>query len=207
MNYKLVAYAQDFVSFLLQSLKSDSAKIRQIILFGSVARGDEEKSSDIDLFVEVVDSSLEDKVHKLRDAFYSSVKVKKYWALLGVTAEINCTVGKLEEWEDLHRSIIANGIVLYGRYLGKPDLKPYYFFSVIPCKSRRKNILVWRKLYGYRQKVGKKVYGRKGLVKEVQGSKLAQGLFIIPAESSEILLSFLKKKKLRYQMIPLWKEN
>ena len=51
MNYKLVAYAQDFVSFLLQNVK-DASKIDSITLYGSVARGEAGKDSDIDIFIE-----------------------------------------------------------------------------------------------------------------------------------------------------------
>ena len=43
MNYRLIAYAQDFSSFLLEKLGEESNKISQIILFGSVARGGAEK--------------------------------------------------------------------------------------------------------------------------------------------------------------------
>ena len=50
-NYKLISYAVDFVSFLIQSLDSDVNTIKNIYLFGSVARGDADKNSDIDLFV------------------------------------------------------------------------------------------------------------------------------------------------------------
>ena len=48
MNYKLIAYAEDFISFLLEKLNKESDKIKQIILFGSVARDEDSKNSDID---------------------------------------------------------------------------------------------------------------------------------------------------------------
>ncbi len=47
----MIGYAQSFVSFLLDSYVG--GKVRKIILFGSVARGDFSTESDIDLFVEV----------------------------------------------------------------------------------------------------------------------------------------------------------
>src|SRR3989338_8771837 len=101
MRYDLVAYAGDFSSFLLQNLKEDARHIRQVILFGSVARGEAGKSSDVDLFIEVADKKLEKEVLRIRDAFMKSIKVKKYWHLLGITNDINCTIGKLEQWKEL----------------------------------------------------------------------------------------------------------
>ena len=47
---KLLGYAMDFASFLIQNLKNTD-KINSIIIFGSVARNDEDKESDIDLFI------------------------------------------------------------------------------------------------------------------------------------------------------------
>ena len=52
-NSYLTAYALDFASFLIQKTKNRD-KIRNIILFGSVARQDESKESDIDIFVDII---------------------------------------------------------------------------------------------------------------------------------------------------------
>ena len=207
MNYKLIAYAQDFVSFLIEKLNEDSTKIKQIILFGSVTRGESSKTSDIDLFIDILDKKLEDKILKLKEKFYYTERWGAYWALLNIKNEINCSIGKLEKWDDLKRSLIANGIILYGKY--KRDLKTeqYYLFVVSPGKNRNKNISVWRGLYGYKQKIGKKTYIKKGLVKDYEGKKLARGVFIIPSEHTQKISSFLKKNKFKYEIIPFWQEK
>ncbi len=207
MNYKLLAYAQDFVSFLIQSLNQDAEKITQIILFGSISRGEESKNSDIDLFVDVIDETLEPKVADIVDKFYESAKFKKYWSLFGVKNKISCTIGKLEEWDSLKRSLIANGIMLYGRYSGEIKTKPYYLFVVSPGKSRNKNLSVWRELYGYVQKRGKKKYSKTGLVREYRGRKLGNGVFIIPAEHLPKIRSFLIKNKFKHELIAFWQEK
>ena len=206
MNYKLIAYAQDFVSFLLEKLNKESNKISQIILFGSVTRDEDSKSSDIDLFIEILDKKLENKINQIKEKFYESIKVKKYWNLLNINNEINCSTGKLEEWDDLKRSLIANGIILYGKYKGKLKTESYYLFTVSPTKNRNKNISIWRELYGYKQKIGKKEYIKKGLIKGYNGKKLARGVFIIPSEHTQKISSFLKKKKFKYEVILFQKE-
>lgn len=206
MNYKLIAYAQDFISFLLQNLDKDGDKIKQVILFGSSARGEASKKSDIDLFIDVVDKRFEEKIDKIKEEFYGSIKVKKYWNLLGINNKINCSVGALKEWTSLERSLIANGIVLFGRYKGETKTQPYYLFIAIPGKNRNKSISVWRQLYGYTQKIGKKTYAKKGLVKEYDGRKLARGVFVIPAEHSQKIILFLRKNRFKHEIIPFWQE-
>ncbi len=207
MNYKLIAYAQDFASFLIQNLNHDAGKITQIILFGSVSRGEERKNSDLDLFVDVIDELIEPKIVDALEKFYDSAKFKKYWSLLGVRNKISCTVGKLKEWDSLKRSLIANGMVLYGKYSGEIKTKPYYLLVISPGKSRNKNLVVWRALYGYVQKRCKKVYVREGLVRQYQGRKLGNGVFIVPAEHLPKLRSFLIKNKFKHELMPFWQER
>lgn len=205
MNYKLIAYAQDFASFLIQNFK-EADKIKSIILFGSVARGEAEKDSDIDIFVET-DEKQEQEINKLKEKFYSSIKFKKYWNLFGIKNEINLSIGNLKDWGDLNRSIISNGIVLFGKYNDKVKTNPYVLFSISPGKDRNKNISVWRELYGYSQKVKNKEYIKAGLIKEYQGEKLANGVVIIPIENSSKLSGFLKNNKFNFKMIPFWMEK
>ncbi len=206
MNYKLIAYSQDFSSFLMEKLGEKSDNVVQIILFGSVARGEAEKDSDVDLFIETIDSTLEERINEIKEKFYSSVKVKKYWELLEVKNEFHLTIGKIKEWDDLKRSLIANGITLYGKYHGAPKLQHFYLFLVNPGTKRSKNVSIWRSLYGYKQRVGNKIYEKEGLVKQYNGRKLARGVFIIPSEHASKLISFLKKNKFTYKIIQSWQE-
>ena len=206
MKSRLVSYALDFVSFLLQGLGKDANKVNQIILFGSVVSGETGKGSDVDIFIDVIDKKLEDKVNKIKDEFYNSVKFNKYWKLLNIENEINCTVGRLDEWEDLERSLTAKGIVLFGKYKGKAGKEPYFLFIVTPSSDRNKNISVWRALYGYTQQANNKIYKRKGLVKEYDGMKLAKGVFMIPSEHAQKVLSFLKDNKFSWKVVPIWKD-
>src|SRR3990167_7304033 len=53
MNSKLISYAMDFSSFLIQKIK-EKEKIRNIILFGSVSRDEANKKSDIDIFIDLI---------------------------------------------------------------------------------------------------------------------------------------------------------
>jgi predicted nucleotidyltransferase len=205
MNYDLIAYAQDFVSFFLQNSKSVD-KVSMIILFGSVVRGEAKKSSDIDLFIETK-KDIEKEVGRIKEEFYKSVKVKKYWSLLGIKNELHCEIGELREWKELEKSLIAQGIVLYGKYKSKKQGKLYYLFTVQHDKKRNRNISLWRKLYGYKQRVNNKVYVKEGLVKEYEGEKIARGVFIIPSEHAQKIMLFLKNNKINRKIVLIWKEE
>src|SRR3989338_3571800 len=84
-NSYLTAYALDFASFLIQKTKNRD-KIRNIILFGSVARQDESKESDIDIFVDIIEDNkvIEKEISFILENFIDSVKHKDYWKLFGL---------------------------------------------------------------------------------------------------------------------------
>jgi len=155
-NYKAIAYAIDFVSFLVQELKAETEHIQAIFLFGSAARGEAGAESDIDIFINTKEKGLEDKIERIKDKFYTTIKYKKYWSLLGIQNELSLTVGELEKWEELERSIVAQGMVLYSKYKGKFKGEVYSLFKIEPGKKRADNVRFWRRFYGYTQKVGKK---------------------------------------------------
>jgi len=203
MNYRLVAYAQDFASFLLEHLE-ERDKIKTIILFGSVVRGEAGKDSDIDIFIETPEK-IDGEIEKIKEKFYKSVKVKKYWELLGIRNEFHCESGRLDEWGDIEKSLDAQGIVLFGKYTAKRDAKPYYLFSIEQMDERKKSISLWRKLYGYKQKVNKKVYAKKGLLGGYGGERIARGVFLVPSEHAQKVLHFLKDKKVRHRLMLFWK--
>ena len=206
MNYKLIAYAQDFVSFLIENLGKEIEFVNKIVLFGSVARGEANENSDIDLFVST-DKKIEEKLNKTKEEFYKSIKFMKYWKMLNVKNDINLSIGKLEDWGDLETSINVNGIVLYGRYSGDEKLKHNYLFVITSVKDRNKSISVWRELYGYTQKTEGKEYVQQGLIKKYDGKKISRGAFFIPIEHAQEMIKYLRSKKFGVQIIPFYTEN
>ena len=205
MNYKLVAYAQDFVSFLLQNVK-DASKIDSITLYGSVARGEAGKDSDIDIFIET-SAKIEGEISSLKERFYESIKAKKYWGLLGIKNDFHCEIGTFDQWQDIEKSLHAQGIVLFGKYSPRKGTKPSHLFSIEQSNDRNKSISLWRRLYGYTQKVSYKKYVKKGLLEEYGGEKIARGVFIVPSGHAQKMLSFLKERGVRYKIILFWKEG
>ena len=193
MNSKLIAYSLDFVSFLIQKTKNKES-IKNIILFGSVAREEAGKDSDIDIFIDLIKENklIEQELSDILDDFLDSAKYKNYWNLLGIKNEIKLMFGELDKW-DLKQSLIANGFVLYGKY--NPEIKNgkhKVFFIWENVKPNSKRVLFNKQLFGYKQK--KKFYS--GLIQKYKAEKLGKGCIIIDSDHSNILHRLFKKYKI-----------
>ena len=198
---KIISLALSFVSFLIAR-----ASIKNVILFGSIASDKYDKESDIDLFIEGSEDEI--KIKKFLELYTKTVEYAKF-QLEGITHEISIKVGNLDKWENVKRNVISNGIILYGRYKDQPKNLHQNVLFILNLKriSRAKKIKVWRKLYGYKQKVGKKVYIKEGLVVQYKGKKLARGIFIIPSAHASKVIIYLKKINFKYKIMPFWQED
>lgn len=194
MGDNLIAYASDFASFLLQKI-TEKERIRNIILFGSVARDEASKNSDIDIFIDITkeDKRLDREIKDILDKYKDSVKYKRYWELIGIKNEIKLTMGDIDDWEELKPSLIANGIALYGKF--KPEIKEgrhKSFFIWENIKPNSKRVLFNKYLFGYKQ--NKKQY--IGLLKDYGGERMGKGCIVVPAENSNKFLALFRKFKI-----------
>jgi predicted nucleotidyltransferase len=193
MKSKLIAYAMDFSSFLIQKTKQKD-NIRNIILFGSVARGEAGKESDVDIFIDIIGTKnkTEEEIKKILSTFISSTKYKNYWKALGITKEIKLTIGQLDKWKELKPSIIANGITLYGKFKQKTDGEHITFFIWENIKPNAKRVLFNKQLFGYAQ------HGKfySGLLEKFEGKRLGKGCIIVPLEHANKIHNHFKKYKI-----------
>ena len=194
MSSKLISYAIDFTSFLIQKL-TEKNKIKNIILFGSVAREEAGKDSDVDIFVDIVKDNkhLEKKINNCLNLFLKSSKYKNYWQPLGIKTNIKLIVGELDGWKDLKSSITANGLILYGKF--KPEIKngvhnTFFVWENISPNSLR--VLFNKQLFGYSQR--DKFYN--GLLQKYGGKRLGKGCIIVPLEHSIVFLKLFRKHKI-----------
>lgn len=180
---ELISYALDFASFLVQNIK-DKNKINAIILFGSVARNEATKESDIDIFIDTNDKKLEDEAIKIKEKFFDSVKFKDYWKLLGVKNEINIISGILDKWK-LRDSMLGSSIILYQHYspkLEKGNNKVILSWGNIKPDSKR--VMLNKKIFGYNY------YGKKyhGLLEKYSGNKIGSNVLLINTEHLNLFL-------------------
>lgn len=201
---KLIAYATHFASFLIEH----GVNARKIILFGSVASGESDKESDVDIFVDA-DKSEGKRMLGLQGSFEKTFGEK--WKLKGVTNQLSMTVGDLnsKEWEDLRRAIQSHGIVLYGQYKEPPkNIQPYLIFSLsFQGIDRVKKVSLWRRLYGYTQKVGNKSYKSTGLLEQLGGVKVDKGVILVPAANSAQIKEFLRNNRIRHNVAEVWSDQ
>ena len=191
---KLAAYAIDFVSYMIQKTKNKNS-IKHVILFGSVAREEAVKESDVDIFIDVVKekNNLEKEFRTCLEDFTNSAKYKNYWKLLDIENEIQLTIGALSHWKELKTSILANGIVLYGKYM--PAIKEGHhmiFFIWENIKTDSIRVLFSKQLLGYNQRGTH----YNGLLQKYNGEKLGKGCIIVPLEHSIVFHNLFKKYKI-----------
>ncbi|MEK6895382.1 MAG: nucleotidyltransferase domain-containing protein [Nanoarchaeota archaeon] len=189
---ELKAYAYDFVSFLMQNFKS-LEDIKEIILFGSVAREEATKKSDVDIFIDVFAETetkkIEAEAQKIVDRFYSSSKFKNYWKSLGVENELSVSVGVLDKWK-LKDSMLGSSIILYQKYT--PNLKSGKTKGILywkGIKDNSKRVMLNKNLFGYSH------YGKKylGLVEKYDGEKMGANVLLINLENLNVFLKLFRK--------------
>ena len=198
-RYLLISYAEAFVSYLFRIGSIKDCDIRCIYLFGSVARGDFDKESDIDIFIETnVKGNLKSITDRAIKHFYNSDEKKKF-SLMGIENDIKVMQGKLEEWE-LKDSIENDAIVLYSSSLIRGK-KSYFLISIHPINDITKRNRVFRKICGRKEKY----YKEKGLVQELGGEIIDSRIFIVPSESIDRITRIFSKERVTYSMQKIWK--
>ncbi|MBI2044969.1 nucleotidyltransferase domain-containing protein [Candidatus Pacearchaeota archaeon] len=181
------AYASYFASYILSNTKNPD-NLLKIILFGSVAKGEAIKESDVDIFIELKkkNKKTEKELEKLTEDFYKS-REALIFNNKGINNKINIMTGKLKEWKNLKKSIESTGVLLYGKYIPTE------------IKGKRQIIFFWDKIKNNRGAFLNKVYGfkvkdkkYKGLLEIYDGKKLGKSCIMIPLEHKEEIMNLLK---------------
>lgn len=196
---ELIAYAMEFVSYSLSKVKG----INRVILHGSVARGDFDEKSDIDLFFDV-DEKLEKKIKATLESYYKTSRFRE-WKLKGVENPISIIVGSLDkkEWKDLKRAVINTGIVLYGRYKAEGEkIFQYVMLSFENIKPEKTRVVVYRALFGFG--AGKERY--PGMVEKLGGARIGKGVIVMPTGKIDELRNYLKRKKVSMKVYDIWSD-
>ena len=201
---EIYSYVYDFLSRLIERLEEDS--IRSIIVFGSVARGDFDKESDVDIFIDTAKEDVSSMVKKALNEFYSHSRGT--WVLRGIENQIVPIVGDLnsEKWSNLKKEIISNGIVIYGRYQELPNnIKSYVLitYSISKFKPKEKSKFI-RNLLGYKLIQNKKEYKIEGLLQQLEGIKVSKSVILVPKENQQKVYEFFSKSKASFEIREAW---
>ena len=205
----MIQYIYDFLSTFFDKIK-EKDKIKNIILFGSFARGNPRKDSDMDLFIDVENRD-KDKIENLVKESLNEfeIKAEKSWKLKNITNQIVPIVDNLDSkrWSALRKDISAEGILLYGKFMGKLEKNKHlvlinYNLSKL---SQKNKMQVIRKLFGYRLKKGKKEYIQKGLLQRLDAEKISNGI-ISDIKNYKEILKIMRKYKVSIKIEDFWKD-
>lgn len=206
---KIYPYIYDFLSqvFEEESLKNE---IKEIILFGSVAKNTYDKKSDIDLFFHIKNKEkireIEETIKKILKIF--EIKAEKTWHLKKMNFPINILVGSLNDelWKGIKDEIASSGIILYSGYKELPEkINHYLLFSYSLNNLKRKDKMrIIRTLLGYKLKKGKKEYIQKGILGKINGIKLASNVVLVPMNESIKLKKIFNENKINYKVFDSW---
>jgi len=199
LSKKLIVYASRFVSFLQDNLDEQFNEIDQIILYGSVARGTATEESDVDLFIDT-EANIEKNIENVLGHFYKS-KDYTLFKSKGVGNEINVKTGRLSKWKELHRSITANGKVLWGDFKATETpigTKHHILFHWDAIGRSRTAFL--NKMYGYTTKERR----IKGVLEVWHGKKIGKSAVLIPYKYKEKMFDILKKYNVNAKNIELF---
>ncbi|MBS3071954.1 nucleotidyltransferase domain-containing protein [Candidatus Pacearchaeota archaeon] len=197
---ELIAYAMNFASYLISKLDS----IDRIILHGSVARGDFDEDSDIDIFIDA-NNKFEERINKIIKNYYNTINYKEF-ELKGIKNEISTIIGKLDnqEWKSLKRAIVNTGVILYGKYKAEVEkIHQYVLISFENIKPEKKRVSTFRKLFGF--KIGNKSYA--GMTEEINGKRIGKGSLMVPIEKANIIIKYLKEKKVAFVIYDIWTDS
>lgn len=185
-DWMIYSYIYDFISLLFE-YEDIREKVRKIILFGSVASGEYDEKSDVDIFIDTLEDRIEDEVEEAKKRFRE--KIKRKWSLKGIENPISYIVGDLENerWSDLKEDIISNGVTLYGKYEELPEKLEYFslFTYSLSELSQPEKMKIIRKLFGYKTEKQGEVYKKKGIIGKIGGKKLASNVLLVPVKESK----------------------
>ncbi len=204
----IFAYIYDFISFVFEN--DMKKEIKNIILYGSVASGEFDEQSDIDIFVDVWDSrkktQIESKIKEQLGKFED--RAARVWYPRGIKNNFSIIVGNLSsnEWKNLEYDMISNGILLYGKFEKMPEKTQHMVlitFSLNKLKQTDKMKLI-RELYGYESKKNGRGYKKTGLLDSCGGIKASSNSVLIPIEKIKEFRKLFSKFKITPQMREIW---
>jgi len=184
-------------------------EVAYIFLFGSVAKGDADRRSDIDILIvlDTYSKNIEDMEARTRVSELALTLEKEYDRNVQIVFTNKNYTGLDEHFIE---NVLKDGILLYAKSpsinIRGLDLEQYVMiiFSLENLNAKDK-MKVKRTLYGHTTK--KKVKGRIyvsekiGLVQKLQGLRIGAGIIAIAPKMVPQLENELSKLKIKFQKI------
>jgi hypothetical protein len=125
--------------------------------------------------------------------FETSVKVTRYWKLVGVRPVLSLIVGDLTVGEPLQPALWKDGRVLFGPYRGQsPSLgQPLALISWGDVGSLSARTNVYRGLHGY----GARSRRYAGLLEKFQGQRVSKGSILVPVSALQTFKALFRRQR------------
>jgi len=87
----------------------------------------------------------------------------------------------------------------------KSELKHYMLLSfTLKNLSQKDKVKVLRKLYGYKEKKGRKLYRHQGLSSNLNAKKLGSNVIIAPVKNLPEFVNFFSKNNVKVEVKEVW---
>ncbi len=179
--------------------------VSAVILFGSAAREETKKESDLDFFIVLEKRKEKGKLGSI----INQISRKYNKTIQAVFA--NQSFSGLDH--NFLENVFREGVVLYNKRIsvqaGQAKLEPFLLlnYTLEKVSPETKNKLN-RILYGHktRKRVGKKDYVSRmeGILKKYGGWKVGLASFIVPFKKAKIFLNLFKDKQIRHHYWEIW---
>jgi predicted nucleotidyltransferase len=196
---------EEALDTLTRRLRLDNAVVA-LLVFGSYARGEAGRTSDLDLLI-LLRSSLADAEHA-----EAETRVARAVADTEVAARLPVHLTPLiveaGQRDELGSSLVhklwVDGVILYAEAAALAELQPQGLcpwdvvrFS-LPHVPPRDRVRLARRLHGRP--------GRPGIIHR-PGLDLARGAALVPADQTRAVQDALDEAGATYDMIPVWRET
>jgi len=174
--------------------------ILSIVLFGSVARGEATRESDID--IAIIYSKKDDTLIKK----INSMAPEKFQLL-------HLTMEELKDEPTIAGALSGEGIILYGRPVKVTvediELKSKMLIAYDTSKmSQNERNKLNRALFGgistYKKGEERKIKHYKGIMDEIPSQKIGKGVLLVDRRNAPELTNTLKRFKAKWKEIPVW---
>lgn len=181
----------------------DMDNLECILLFGSMARGEADRRSDIDILLVFKDDHPKTHLHEITKII-TSLKPHR---------EIKPIVTNLVDYdEEFFQTVLREGKLLWGKLILSTDqllLQPYHLVSYQTHKLKpAKKVKISRLIHGYHSKKtinGEiKQYTYKGLKHKYNIHFISKGTILIPENAAKSFFAELKKYYVGYTDKKIW---
>ena len=194
---------EQLINKFLMNIVGKVSSIQTAVLYGSMARGDYDKRSDIDIML-VVDSEYKEGLNTVISEVITELQPHR---------EIRTVVTDLHDYdEDYYQNVFREGKVLYGKIILSPEhlaLKPYLIISYdLSGKPNTLQVKISKKVHGYTSKKvidgEEKIYRYDGIEKKYNGKVISKSAVILPYNLGGKFTDELKGLGVPFKLLKVW---